>query len=112
MFFSRNGESFFFLGNSFSGNRAKALVLGVGGSTGGRGSGCVNGDLFGGGSMSSGVELRSSLLSILLSVSNWVLPQLCRSSVINEFFLVIVGSTRAFLSILLSGLKLFALLER
>ena len=33
-------------------------------------------------------------------------------SVINGFFLVIVGSTRAFLSILLPGLKQFALLER
>ena len=32
--------------------------------------------------------------------------------VINGFFLVIVGSTRAFLSILLPGLKRFALLER
>ena len=40
-----------------------------------------------------------------LSVSNWVLPQLCRSSVINGSFLVIVGSTRAFLSILLPGSK-------
>ena len=40
-----------------------------------------------------------------LSVSNWVLPQLCRSSVINGSFLVIVGSTRAFLSILLPRVK-------
>ena len=44
MFFSRNGESFFFLGNSFSGKRAEALILGVGGCRGGRGSGCVSGD--------------------------------------------------------------------
>ena len=64
MFFSRNGESFFFLGNSFSGKRAEALILGVGGGAWGSGSGCANGDLLGGGSMSSGVELRSSLLSI------------------------------------------------
>ena len=64
MFFSRNGESFFFFGNSFSGKRADALILGVGGCAGGRGSGCVNGDLSGGGSMSSGVELHLSLLSI------------------------------------------------
>ena len=109
MFFSRNGESFFFLGNSFSGKRAEALILGVGGGAWGSGSGCANGDLFGGGSMSSGVELRSSLLSILSDrfflVSNWVRPQLFRSLMINGFFLVIVGSTRAFLSILLSRSK-------
>ena len=64
MFFSRNGESFFFLGNSFSGKRAETLILGVGGGAWGSGSGCANGDLFGGGSMSSGVELHSLLLSI------------------------------------------------
>ena len=71
MFFSRNGESFFFLGNSFSGNRAEALILGVGGNTGGSGSGCVNGDLSGWGSMSSGVELHSLLLSISMIGSSF-----------------------------------------
>ena len=109
MFFSLNGESFFFRGNSLSGKRAEALISGVGGGTWGSGSGCANGDLFGGGSMSSGVELRSSLLSIssdrFFLVSNWVRPQLYRSSMINGSFLVIVGSTRAFLSILLPGSK-------
>ena len=83
MFFSRNGESFFFLGNSFSGKRAEALILGVGGGAWGSGSGCANGDLFGGGSMSSGVELRLSLLSISL----WVLLcfKLGSSSVVSFF---------------------------
>ena len=38
-------------------------------------------------------------------VSNWVRPQLYRFSMINGSFLVIVGSTRAFLSVLLSGSK-------
>ena len=59
--------------------------------------------------MSSGVELRSSLLSILSDrfflVSNWVRSQLYRSLMINGSFLVIVGSTRAFLSSLLPGSK-------
>ena len=84
MFFSLNGESFFFRGNSLSGKRAEALILGVGGGTWGSGSGCVNGDLFGGGSMSSGVELRSSLLSIL-SDRFFLVFKLGSSSVVSFF---------------------------
>ena len=106
--FFLSGESFFFLGNSFSGKRAKALILGVGGGAWGSGSGCANGDLFGGGSMSSGVELRSSLLSISL----WVLLcfKLGLSSVVSFFCDKRVlpryrGSIRVFLSILLPGSK-------
>ena len=109
MFFSRNGESFFFLGNSFSGKRAEALILGVGGGAWGSGSGCANGDLFGGGSMSSGVELRSSLLSISMIGSSFRF-KLGSSSVVSFFCDKRVlpryrGSTRAFLSILLLGSK-------
>ena len=51
-------------GSSRTFKHYEALILGVGGGTGGRGSGCVNGDLLGGGSMSSGSGFRSSLLSI------------------------------------------------
>ena len=73
----------------------------------------MNGDLFGGGSMSSGVELRSSLLSILSDrfflVSNWVRPQLYRSSVINGSFLVIVGRLGSSCRFFFLGLKRFAL---
>ena len=78
MFFSGNGESFFFRGNSFSGKRAEALILGVGSGAGKRGSGCVNGDLLGGGSMSSGSGFHSSLLSI-----SWV----------GSFFRIKLGSS-------------------
>ena len=56
---------------SFSGNRADTLILGVGGSTGGSGSGCTDSDLSGGKSMGSGVEFHSSLLSILVIGSSF-----------------------------------------
>ena len=84
MFFSRNGESFFFRGNSLSGKRAEALILGVGGGIWGSGSGCVKGDLFGGGSMSSGVEFRSSWLSISVIGSSFHF-KLGSSSVMSFF---------------------------
>ena len=37
---------------------------------------------------------------------NWVLPKLFHFSIINESFLIIMWSTRAFLSILLPGVKM------
>ena len=111
IFFSCNGEFFFGLTVSSSGNRADALILGVGGSTGGSGpEGTyywffvqreING--FGGGVLF--IVVVHFVDMVFLSFQTGFFLSYVVLSVINGSFLVIMGSTRVFLLILLPGVK-------